>query len=219
VGIVLALAVLFALLLVLANGIIIKTSDKYIAATIEEAPKAQVAVVLGALVFRDGRLSYVLADRVDTAIDLYRKKKVDKILLTGDHGRVSYDEVNAMRRYALKHGIPPEDVFMDHAGFSTYESMFRARDVFRVKSAIIVTQRFHLARSVYTARALGIDAMGVEADRHIYIHPLLNNAREILARTKAFIDVNITHPNPKFLGPQIPITGDGRLTNDESDTV
>jgi SanA protein len=174
---------------------------------------------LGALVFRSGNLSDVLADRVDTGIDLYRAKKVDKILLTGDHGRVGYDEVNAMRRYALKQGIPPEDIFMDHAGFSTYESMFRARDVFKVKSAIVVTQRFHLARSVYTARALGIRATGIEADRHIYRNAIFNELREVMARTKAFIEVNITHPKPKFLGPQIPITGDGRLTNDESDTI
>jgi SanA protein len=218
-GAVLALAILSVLLLILANGILIKTSEKYIVASVDEAPEAQVAVVLGALVFRSGNLSDVLADRVDTAIDLYHVKKVDKILFTGDHGRVGYDEVNAMRRYALKQGIPPEDIFMDHAGFSTYESMYRARDIFQVKSAIVVTQRFHLARSVYTARALGIRATGVEADRHIYGKAIFNELREALARTKAFIEVNITHPKPKFLGPQIPITGDGRLTNDESDTI
>jgi SanA protein len=203
----------------IANLVIIKTSDGLIAKSLKDAPKSQVAIVLGALVFKNGSLSNIVSDRVDTAIDLYRLGKVDKILLTGDHGKTSYDEVNSMRRYALKKGIPPKDIFMDHAGFSTYESMYRGRDVFQVKSAIIVTQKFHLARSVYTANALGIDAVGVYADRHVYIKALLNEARESLARTKAFIEVNIARPKPTYLGEIIPITGDGRLTNDESDTA
>ncbi|MBE0447118.1 MAG: YdcF family protein [Actinobacteria bacterium] len=205
------------LIVLMVNLKIIRGGQVGIVQSIDEAPSSQTAVVLGAKVFDGGGLSYVLADRVDTGVDLYRTGKVKKLLLTGDHGRTAYDEVNNMRRYALSKGVPPEDIFMDHAGFNTYDSMYRARDVFEVKSAIIVTQKFHLARSVYTARTLGIDAVGVPADKHIYIKAALFDAREILARTKAFIQLHITHPKPRFLRPKIPITGDGRLTNDNKD--
>jgi len=122
--------------------------------SIEEAPAADAAIVLGAKVFKSGALSQVLADRMDTGIELYQKGKVKKLLLTGDHGQTSYDEVNAMRRYALERGVPDEDIFMDHAGFSTYDSMYRARDVFMVRKAIIVTQEFHLSRALFIARAV-----------------------------------------------------------------
>lgn len=203
------------LTVLMVNLKIIRGGQVAIVQSIDEAPSSQVAIVLGARVFHGGRLSYVLADRVDTGIDLYRAGKVKKLLLTGDHGRTAYDEVNSMRRYALSKGVPPEDIFMDHAGFNTYDSMYRARDVFEVKSAIIVTQKFHLARSVYTARALGIDAVGVPADKHIYMKAALFDAREVLARVKAFVQIHVAHPKPRFLGPKIPITGDGRLTNDE----
>ncbi|WP_461372621.1 SanA/YdcF family protein [Candidatus Aquicultor sp.] len=192
-----------------AQGHIVRSPDK--------APRAPVAIVLGAKVLKSRRLSDMLADRVNAGIDLYKKGKVKKLLLTGDHGRTAYDEVNSMRKYALQRGVPAGDIFMDHAGFNTYDSMYRARDVFGVKQAVIVTQDFHLARSVYTARALGIDASGVSADRHIYAGVVRNEAREALARIKAFIQLTITHPRPKFLGPKIPITGDGRLTNDKND--
>lgn len=201
----------------LTNLVVIRGGEAGIIESIEDAPPSQAAIVLGARVFDGGALSYVLADRLDTGIELYRAGKVKKLLLTGDHGRTSYDEVNSMRKYALSKGVRPEDIFMDHAGFDTYDSMYRARDVFEVKNAIVVTQKFHLTRSVYTARALGIDAVGIPADKHIYMKALLFEAREALARTKAFIELHITQREPKFLGLKIPITGDGRRTNDETD--
>lgn len=176
------------------------------------------AIVLGAYVDPDGRLCDMLADRVDTAVDLYRSGKVEKILMTGDHGLSSYDEVNGMRKYAQARGVPARDIFMDHAGFSTYDSMFRAREVFRVESAVVITQDFHLPRAVYTARKLGLEAVGLSADRHAYPESELQayNLREILARTKAFAQL-AARAKPRFLGEAIPVSGDGRATHDRED--
>lgn len=171
------------------------------------APRAQAAIVLGA-----GVGSVMLHDRVRRGAELYHAGRVGKLLMTGDHGRMSYDEVNAMRREAQRLGVPARDIFMDHAGFSTYESMYRARDIFKVRSAVVVTQAFHLTRAVYLARRLGIDATGVSADRRVYSNREHHLVREFLARIKAFLQVEILHSRPAFLGPPIPIDGDGRAT-------
>ncbi|MDP2212137.1 MAG: ElyC/SanA/YdcF family protein [Candidatus Aquicultor sp.] len=210
-----AVLILVAVAIVaVSNLMIIRVGEAHVTASAEDASKSQVAIVLGAKVFGDNVLSHVLADRLDTGIDLYRSGKVGKLLLTGDHGQSRYDEVNAMRKYALSKGIPAEDIFMDHAGFDTYDSMYRARDIFEIQSAVVVTQRFHLARSVYIARALGIDATGASADKRVYMKGRLFEIREALARVKAFFELHITRPKPRFLGEKIPITGDGRSTND-----
>lgn len=178
----------------------------------DEAPHAQVAIVLGAGVDENGVLSAMLADRVATAVALYRAGKVSKLLMSGDHGSRDYDEVNNMRRYAEKHGVPTQDIFMDHAGFNTYDTMVRARKVFQVESALVVTQAFHLPRAVYLARSQGIDATGVSADRRPYLDPLYFEVRDAAARLKDFFLVNVIHPEPRFLGPALPITGDGRTS-------
>jgi SanA protein len=174
------------------------------------------AIVLGARVYDDGSLSNMMEDRMLAGMELYKAGKVKKILISGDHGRKNYDEVNTIRNHLLNHGIPPEDIFMDHAGFDTYDSMFRAREVFGVKDAVIVTQRFHLPRAVYIARKLGLDASGLAADKREYRvrSKRYSFVREIPARVKAFLDVEIFHSSPKFLGEKIPITGDGRKTVD-----
>jgi SanA protein len=179
-----------------------------------EAPEAEVAIILGARVYSNGEPSPMLADRLETGVQLYKLGKVGKLLVSGDHGTTHYDETNAMRRYVLARGVPPEDIFMDHAGFSTYDTMYRARDVFQVTSALIVTQQFHLDRAVYTARRLGIEATGVPADLQPYANEARFAARDWLARCKAFLDLNLLHPGPKYLGPVIPISGDGRATLD-----
>ena len=180
-----------------------------------DLPHCPVAIVLGAKVYPDRSPSAMLADRLETGVQLYRAGIVEKLLLSGDHGQRRYDEVNAMRLYVLAAGIPKEDVFLDHAGFSTYETMYRARDVFQVRQAILVTQRFHLARAVYTARQMGLDAWGFEADRRSYATAARNEAREVLARVKALIQLHLWKPRPRCLGPAIPVTGDGRCTWDE----
>lgn len=182
--------------------------------SVEETPEAHAAVVLGAGVYSNGVPSPMLADRLETGVALYRAGKVKKLLLSGDHGRRDYDEVNAMRDYVARLGIPWGDIFMDHAGFSTYDSMYRARDVFLARDVIIVTQEFHLPRAVFTARALGLNATGVAADRQPYGNTAYLRGREVIARAKAFLQVYVLRSVPKFLGPSIPIIGDGRVTVD-----
>ncbi|PIZ57039.1 hypothetical protein COY23_01985 [bacterium (Candidatus Torokbacteria) CG_4_10_14_0_2_um_filter_35_8] len=192
------------------NVSIVNKSEDFIYRDLEKVPDSQVVIVLGAKVYENGQMTDMLHDRVDTGLELYESGKAEKLLLSGDHGQKNYDEVNAMKKYVLEKSIPEENIFLDHAGFSTYESLYRARDIFGVKNAIIVTQDFHLARSVYTARALGIDAYGVNADKHIYMGVRKNIAREYLTRVKAFFDIHVLRSKPKFLGDPIPITGDGR---------
>ena len=206
------LVVLAGLALLVSNLWIRHSADPHVVSSVDEVPQAQAAIVLGARVYDDGTLSPMLADRMQTGVLLYKSGKVKKLLLSGDHGQTTYDEVNAMLRYALDRGVPAEDVFTDHAGFNTYDTMYRARDVFQVRSAIVVTQGFHLSRAVYTARSLGLEATGVPADIQPYGNEWRFAMRDWLARAKAFMELNITHPGPRFLGPVIPIEGDGRAT-------
>ena len=169
-------------------------------------------IVLGAGV-RNGSPSPMLKDRLDTAIDLYKQGKANKLLMSGDHGRTEYDEVNIMKSYAIENGVPSEDVFMDHAGFSTYESIYRARDVFQVKKAIVVTQKYHLFRALYICQSLGIDAVGVNSDPRYYTNAQYREFREVLARNKDFFYC-IFKPLPKYLGDAIEVSGNGNITND-----
>lgn len=192
-----------------------KTGDKY-RVDPDDPPEAQVVIVPGALVYGNGLVSDALYDRVAEGVELYKKGRVKKILLTGDHGTRGYDEVNGMKKLTLKLGVPEEDIFLDHAGFNTYESMYRAKAVFNVQNALVVTQDFHLSRSVYLARKSGIEAWGVEAKPRRWQNPDLDfyNIRETFSRIKAFISAEITKPKPTFLGPVIPIEGDGRKSWD-----
>ena len=134
--------------------------------------------------------------------------------MSGDHGRKEYDEVNIMKNYAIEKGVPSEDIFMDHAGFSSYESIYRAKEIFQAKKIIVVTQKYHLYRSLYIAKSLGIEAYGVPSNPRKYAGQLLREAREILARDKDFIKC-IYKPLPTYLGETIPVSGDGNLTNDK----
>ena len=155
----------------------------------------------------------MLKDRLDKAIELYNAGVAPKIIMTGDHGQEKYDEVNVMKKYAIDHGIPSEDIFMDHAGFSTYDSMYREKEVFQVKKAVIVTQQYHMYRSLYIAKKLGIDAVGVPAEHTKYSGRYYRETREVLARIKDVFKC-IIKPNPKYLGDTIDITGSGDVTND-----
>jgi len=209
------LACFFGLIFIMAvHTYIDLKSEAYIYSDIKDLPDAQVALVLGALVNSEGELSDILKDRVDTALELYDAKKVQKFLLSGDHGRYTYDEVNAMKDYLLEKGIPKEDIFLDHAGFDTYDSIYRAKEIFEVESMIIVTQKFHLPRAIYIARSLGLENYGIIADKHKYLKAVYNERREFLAQIKAFYNV-IFHSKPEFLGDLIPITGDSSLSWDE----
>ena len=151
-------------------------------------------------------------DRLLTGIDLYKNGTTGTLLMSGDHGKVDYDEVNCMRDYAAECGIPTEHIFMDHAGFSTYESMYRAIEVFGAEKIIIVTQKYHLYRALYVAQALGLDAVGVSADLRTYYGQSMRETRELAARVKDFV-YTIFRPLPKYLGEPIDLTGDGNVTN------
>jgi SanA protein len=175
-----------------------------------KVPHAQAALVLGAQVKPDGKPSDMLFDRVKAAEDLYRAGRVDKLLLSGDHSRVNYDEVGTMRRMMLADGIPAADIFTDHAGFDTWDSAQRARRVFDVSSAVVVTQGFHMARALFDARRAGLHVTGFIADRRDYGRVMDKLVmREAVARVKALGEA-VVGAGPKFLGAQIPITGDGR---------
>ncbi|HEX5146878.1 MAG TPA: ElyC/SanA/YdcF family protein [Conexibacter sp.] len=179
---------------------------------VADAPHAQVALLLGARVTPDGTPTPMLRDRIEVAARLYRAGKVDEVLASGDHGTRGYDEVNAMKRALLAAGVPARDVFTDHAGFDTWDSVVRARKVFDVHSALVVTQGFHLPRAIWLARRAGLDAHGVSADLHGYgLQERKSELREVLARVKA-VGEAVTDRSPRFLGPEIPITGDGRAS-------
>ncbi len=169
-------------------------------------------VVLGCQVKDDGKPSDMLADRLKRGIALYNGGAAPKIIMSGDHGRKVYDEVNTMKQVALDSQIPSDDIFMDHAGFSTYESMYRAKEVFDADKIIVVTQKYHLYRALYIAEKLGIEVYGVDADYRTYRGQSYREAREILARCKDFLKT-IYKPEPTFLGEKIPVSGDGNATN------
>ena len=157
----------------------------------------------------------MLYDRLQRSVEMYEAGVSDRLLMTGDHGREGYDEVDTMKGFAVEAGIPSECVFMDHAGFSTYESMYRAKAIFGAQKVLIVTQGYHLYRAVYIARQLGLEAYGVDADYRGYSGQTARDVREVLARVK---DVGscIFKPEPTYLGEPIPIWGNGELTHDEN---
>ena len=170
-------------------------------------------LVLGCLVKDNGVPSDMLHDRLRRGVELYDMGAAPKMLMSGDHGRTNYDEVAAMKQFAIDAGVPSSDVFMDHAGFSTYESIVRAKEVFQAKKIIIVTQEYHLYRALYLAQQMGIEAYGVSSDYRNYSGQSARDIREVLARVKDFA-TSILRPEPTYLGDVIPIGGDGDLTND-----
>lgn len=168
-------------------------------------------LILGCLVRGDSP-SNMLEDRLIRGVELYNMGIAPKMLMSGDHGQKDYDEVGVMKKYATENGIMSEDVFMDHAGFSTYESMYRAKEIFGVNKVVIVTQGYHLYRSVYIARKLGIEAYGVNSDLQTYVGQTNRDIREVIARCKDFLYC-IIEPEPTYLGEKIDISGDGNVTN------
>ncbi|MEE3362941.1 MAG: ElyC/SanA/YdcF family protein [Anaerovoracaceae bacterium] len=169
-------------------------------------------LVLGAAVKPDGQPSRMLKHRLDAAIELYKEGAAPKLLVSGDNGSADYNEVDCMYKYALAAGVPSEDIFLDHAGFSTYESVYRARDVFNVDSMIIVTQKYHLYRALYISDKLGVKAKGVGADQQYYKMQVYYSAREILARDKDVVKC-IAKPEPTYLGDSFDISGSGEPTH------
>lgn len=180
---------------------------------IEETGEADCIIVLGAGIVGN-RPSLSLANRLDKAIEVYSLGHTKKILVSGDHGDSEYDEVNVMRNYLLEKGIPKDDIFMDHAGFSTYDSMYRARNIFNVDTAIVVTQALHLRRALYIGDKMGMRVEGVEAEKSTAKSTAVQSIREYPARVKAFLQCEVLRSKSKLLGDTIPITGSGTITED-----
>lgn len=182
--------------------------------TAAELQDVDCILVLGCWV-DNGTPSLMLGDRLERSVELYEAKAAPKLLMSGDHGQEDYDEVDAMKRYALDRGVPSEDVFMDHAGFSTYESVYRAKEVFGADKIIIVSQEYHLPRAIYIAEQLGVEAYGVAAKDVNYGGQAYRDLREVLARVKD-VGYCFLQPEPTFLGETIPISGSGVATHDEN---
>lgn len=216
------IAIIMAALLLL-SGIGVLSINAYVKGeggkhivTSEDAAKLKnvdCILVLGCGVKDDGTPSAMLRDRLDRSLELYFAGAAPKLLMSGDHGQTDYDEVNTMKNYAIECGVPSEDIFMDHAGFSTYESICRAKEIFQVKSLIIVTQEYHLYRALYLASAMDLTCYGVSSDYYVYGGQTYREIREILARNKDFFTA-IFKPAPTYLGEAIPVNGNGDLTND-----
>jgi vancomycin permeability regulator SanA len=211
ISILLALILISYNVLLFTNNHVKKVGSEMIIDTYDD--NYDCIIVLGAGVRKDGTPSPMLRDRLDKAIELYNDGVASKIIMSGDHGQNRYDEVSTMKKYAIDKGIPSEDIFMDHAGFSTYDSIYREKDVFEVKKAIIVTQKYHMYRALYIAKKFGLEAHGVIAEDIKYSGAAGRETREILARTKDVFKCMVK-PRPKYLGDTIDITGSGDVTND-----
>lgn len=195
---------LLALLLSLNFWFWLKSGDYIYQEQVDIPEKYDIALVLGAQVIWT-RLSPILQDRIDTAISLYNSWKVKKILVSWDNWKKYYDEVSAMKLYLIKNWIPTKDIYLDYAGFDTRDSIYRARDIFETDNIIIITQNFHLPRSIVIARFLWIDAVWLSADKHQYKDENKNYFREMFARLKAAYEM-LVNKKPTFLGEKIPIS-------------
>lgn len=219
--ILMALILIPLLLIVAINGsmVLMTKNQIFLEGEGEEAQMAmeeldpQCILILGAGLKPDGTPNRMLEDRLDQGIALYKSGAAPKILLSGDNGQERYDEVNAMKEYCLGQGIPGSDIFMDHAGFSTYESIHRASSIFQVESMVIVTQDYHLPRACYLAEKMGIRYLGIAARQMDYAGQQGRDLREIAARCKDFL-TGILKPPPTYLGEVIPIEGSGLASHD-----
>jgi SanA protein len=195
------------------NALVTVSARPHLFEDVARVPSRTVAIVPGARVYPGGVPSPALEDRLEAARALYARGAVRRILASGDHEHDDYDEVTVMYSWLVAHGVAPADVFLDHAGLRTLDTMERARRVFQVRDAVVCTQRFHLARAVFLARRAGIDAVGLVADRRAYVHARSDRLREVVARGVAVVDSYVLRTAPRYLGPAIPIGGDATATH------
>ncbi len=202
--------VAFFFLLLLTGRLVVGIYSSSRIATVETVAPQRVAIVFGAGLWRNGAPTPVLQDRIDTAAALYFAGKVEKLLMSGDNRFIYYNEPGAMREYALSLGVPEEDIVLDYAGRRTYDTCYRAKAIFGVDKAILVTQSFHMPRAVYTCNQLGVEATGVTADNRYFrkVQRLYWNLRELPAILAAIWDVGVRHPLP-VLGDPEPIFPSG----------
>lgn len=208
------LLIFFIILIAINTYVKNSAEDRIISSDEAVNLNADCIIVLGAGVRADGTPSPMLKDRLLEGIALYDMGASDRLLMSGDNTKKGYDEVNTMKQYAIDHGVPSEHIFMDHAGISTYDSIYRAKEIFQAEKIIIVSQKYHLYRALYISDSLGVDAYGVSADPVIYAGQEFREIREIVARTKDFVKC-IIKPPASILGEAIPVSGDGNVTNDK----
>ena len=213
-GLFFIILILFITIIVINTYVKDSAKDRIISSDEAIGLNADCIIVLGAGVRADGTPSPMLKDRLLQGIALYDMGASDRLLMSGDNTKKGYDEVNTMKQYAIDKGIVSEDIFMDHAGISTYDSIYRAKEIFQAEKIIIVTQKYHLYRALYISDSLGVDAYGVSADPTIYAGQELREIREIIARAKDFVKC-IIKPPASILGEAIPVSGDGNITNDK----
>lgn len=196
------------------NIVVIASASEYVVEFDEAVSLGDIdcIIVLGAGVKEDGTLSNILHERVLCGADLYLAGASERLLLSGDHSKENYNEVGAMKSYMVSRGIDESVVFTDHAGLDTYDTMYRAKEIFKAERVLVVTQDFHISRAVFIARALGLDAYGVECDTGELGNNLLDDLRESAARPKYVIDA-IFKPKPKYLGEAIPIWEEASLSD------
>ena len=212
--IVIGIVILVFIIIILTINFYIIDSTKNKIKSINEIKDNDIdcILILGAGIWGN-KPSYMLEDRLLEGVNLYNRKIAQKIIVSGDHGRQEYNEVQVMKDFLIKKGIPSKDIFMDHAGFSSYDSIYRAKEIFKVNKLVIITQKYHLYRSLHIAKKLNLKAYGVKSDKRKYRKQIYRELREIVARNKDFFKCMLK-PKPQFLGKEIPITGNGDITND-----
>ena len=194
--------------ILLANSWVSQVAKNKIFSHYDDIEPQQTVLVLGAGVKTNGQPSDILADRLETAIDLYIESQAAKIIVSGDNSTEHYNETDTMRDYLLANSIPPKVIFTDYAGFDTFDSIYRAKEIFGADKLVIVSQEFHLLRAIFLAEKLGIEAVGFSADLHEYRDRIWLNLREIPANTKAAANI-LFNSKPHFLGEKFDLTGDG----------
>ncbi len=214
ISVLLLIVIIGMAIMIVLNRIVVNQGSQRIITEAEASSLKDIdcILILGAGVYANKYPSSMLEDRLLEGINLYKLGVSDRILMSGDNSKINYNEVKVMKDFAIKNGIPSENVFQDHAGFSTYESMYRARDVFAAKKIVIVTQNYHMYRALYIAQALGLDAYGVVSDPRPYAGQTIRDVREIIARAKD-VFYCIFKPSPTFLGDVIPVNGNGDVTD------
>ena len=210
----LAITLIVAVLLFIfgLNAYVSISNKNRIKKNLDDVPQMYCAIVLGAKVNELGKLSKTLQDRMTSTLELYRAGKVKKILLSGDHSRPDYNEVGAMKRFLLQNDVPDSVIFMDHKGFDTYSTMIRAKQLFEVRDAIIVTQAYHMNRSLYISDQAGLQCVGYLADKRPYVGETGYKMRDWFALAKAFIKLHL-FSRPKLTEKKISVYGDGSISN------
>lgn len=213
--IIILILIIILLFTIISNLIVVLSTKNLITISNDQRlENADCILILGAGVWGD-KPSPMLEDRLLTGLELYKNNVSKKIIVSGEHSKDDYDEVNVMKNYLIEHGVNSEDIFMDHAGISTYDSIYRAKVIFGIKKIIIVTQKYHLYRALYIAKNLDLYCYGINSDPREYSGQINRDIREILARTKDFVK-SLIKPQSKYLGEQISITANGNITKNRN---